>query len=828
MLRRWFFAVVVCCATVGAAAPPEGGAASPSGRDPGVADYARTALNVIPSGQYGSVPPPPEAADQAKLYDGLTPLFGNVTRDDLSKYFKSERLGSAGQGPMRAESPALRGVRILRDGFDVPHIYGKSHDAVILGAGWVIAEDRGLLLEQARYNARVAAIDAPGLDAVNLTANLENFEPSAQTENELAKQTKVLLGAGPKGRAVLHDIDAFVAGINTYYRQTGNPARPWTRNDVYALDALKGQFVGEGGGDEAARSMFLSGLQAQLGPDQGQKVFNDLREASDPETPVSVPGSTAFQSPPRSTKGNVVLDNGSFTPTAMADPPNAPPAVAPTASPTQASNVLMVSSGRSTNHHPLMVAGPQIGYYYPGFTLEMDLHGPGIDARGATSAPFPGYILIGRSADYAWSLTSAGLDIIDTYVETLCGGSDTKYLYKGRCRDMNTFDAGTLNGSPVAFQRTVHGPVIGYATVHGERVAVARKRASYGRDALDLLLYRDLTLGKVHNVHDFFAAANQSPQTFNSFYVDDRDIGVFTSGRVPIRPPDVDPGLPIDGRGGHEWRGFVPFDRHPQGIDPPDGQIVNWNNKTIAGYRAADDNWSLGALQRVQLLTNNLGRGGSQTLASLTTAMNKAATQDVRAIEFEPILAAVLRTGPAPSPREEQMLQILDQWRRRGGSRLDVDLDGTIDDPGAAILDAAWPKLAQAWAGPVLGPLTPQFASIVTPYSAPPGGQYDGWHIYMDKDLRTLLGRPVKGAYRTRYCGNGDLAACRDALWGALQAAGDQLAAAQGSDPTAWRADATHERITFKPGLLPFTMRYTNRPTGIQQLITFTGHRPDH
>ena len=113
-------------------------------------------------------------------------------------------------------------------------------------------------------------------------------------------------------------------------------------------------------------------------------------------------------------------------------------------------------------------------------------------------------------------------------------------------------------------------------------------------------------------------------------------------------------------------------------------------------------------------------------------------------------------------------------------------------------------------------------------YSAPPGGQYGGWHIYMDEDLRTLLGRRVKGAYQTRFCGNGDLAACRDALWTALQAAGDELAAAQGPDPAAWRADATHERITFEPGLLSFTMRYTNRPSGIQQLITFTGHRGDH
>ena len=32
--------------------------------------------------------------------------------------------------------------------------------------------------------------------------------------------------------------------------------------------------------------------------------------------------------------------------------------------------------------------------------------------------------------------------------------------------------------------------------------------------------------------------------------------------------------------------------------------------------------------------------------------------------------------------------------------------------------------------------------------------------------------------------------------------------------------------MQFVPGLLPYTMRYTNRPTGIQQVITFTGHRP--
>jgi hypothetical protein len=76
--------------------------------------------------------------------------------------------------------------------------------------------------------------------------------------------------------------------------------------------------------------------------------------------------------------------------------------------------------------------------------------------------------------------------------------------------------------------------------------------------------------------------------------------------------------------------------------------------------------------------------------------------------------------------------------------------------------------------------------------------------------------------WRTRFCGAGDLAACRASLWAALDAAGNELAASQGPDPAAWRSDATKERIGF--GFLPQSMRWTNRPT-FQQVISFSSHR---
>ena len=175
-------------------------------------------------------------------------------------------------------------MTIERDSYNVPHVTGATHDDGVWAAGWIAAEDRGLLLSQARYNSRVAAIDAPGLDALSLITSLQELRPSQQTEDEIAKQTDQLVAAGPEGVAVLHDIDTFIAGINDYYAANSPATAPFTRNDIYALNALKGQFVGQGGGDEARRSQFLGGLEQRLGKKKGFSVFNDLRQFKNPET----------------------------------------------------------------------------------------------------------------------------------------------------------------------------------------------------------------------------------------------------------------------------------------------------------------------------------------------------------------------------------------------------------------------------------------------------------------------------------------------------------------------------------------------------------------
>jgi acyl-homoserine lactone acylase PvdQ len=232
------------------------------------------------------------------------------------------------------------------------------------------------------------------------------------------------------------------------------------------------------------------------------------------------------------------------------------------------------------------VAGPQIGYTYPQLTMEADVKGPGYQARGATAPGWPGTILIGRGPDFAWSLTSAGSDLIDTFAETLCGGSRIRYRYKGKCRRMGRVDAGVVKGSGrIVYNTTVHGPVVAYARSHGKLIALSRKRASFGRDILWQLPFRDMTLGKVRGTKSFFKSIARSPFTFNVGYADDRDIAMYSAGRLPLRDPRVDPRLPTNGNGHYEWRGFLRASKHPHQVNPPSGLLVNWNNRPAPGWR---------------------------------------------------------------------------------------------------------------------------------------------------------------------------------------------------------------------------------------------------
>jgi acyl-homoserine lactone acylase PvdQ len=782
------------------------------------------AYYILPPGNYGGLPTNDDSLDQLPLYDGLTPLRGDVTDADIDELFLPADFEPVGE---TFEEPTGRpGTTIIYDEFGVPHITGETREDLAFGAGWVGARDRGLLIDLGVGPARVAVADVPGIDAFSLVTSGQRFTPSEQTEQLVTDQVQLLIDTyGEEGEEIIADAQAYADGINAYREANGIVRPPMSVNDVIATTAFIGSIFGAGGGGEATNAEFLAALQNRLGDEQGRAVWNDLLQTDDPEAPTTI--EERFEYPTLTggeVTGSVVIDEGSlisldprepaegaapevvqagYLPDYLYDATDAPPA-------RTASNWLTIAPEASDNDTVLAVMGPQLGYYYPEIVQQIRLSGPGIEAQGAGVPGLAMYLLIGRTEDYAWSLTSANQDVRDVYVEILCepdGSAPTRtsghYEYDGECVPFERFDAGTLGNDPIEYPVSVHGPVVGTATVDGAPVALTRKRSTFGRDALNLAALKDMTEGDAPTPEAFFDVANRFGFTFNWGYVNRSDIAYFASGRLPVRAEGLDRRLPTLGTGEYEWQGFLERDEHPHAIGHPSGRLLNWNNQSAPGFMHGDDNL-YGSWHRVE----NFDQWPDRVdLAGVVGVMNRAATEDTRSTVW-PVISDVLAGGEAPSPLAADVVALLDAWVADDAPLLDADEDGSYDSAGALVLDRLFDRLAFAVVRPIFGELIDDGVEI---------RGVDAESV-VDKDLRTLLGQPVEGPFAVAYCGAGDLATCQVDLWATVDAVAAELATEFGDDPAAWLGEAL--RISFVPGLIPTDFRATNRPT-FQQLLEF-------
>jgi acyl-homoserine lactone acylase PvdQ len=776
------------------------------------------AFYILPPGNYGGIPTNDDSLDQLPLYDGLTPLRGDVTDADIEELFLPQDFEPV--GATREEPTGRPGLTILYDDYGVPHITGESRADVAFGAGWVTARDRALLLDLGRGPSRVAVADVPGIDAFSLVTSAQPFTPSAAAEQLVSDQVEALIETyGEEGEEIIADAQAYVDGVNAYSEANGIVREPFTVNDVVAVTAFIGSIFGAGGGSEAENAVFLSSLEAALGTDQGRSVWEDYMQSDDPESPTTIDERFEYGAlTGGEVTGSVAIDAGSvvsldlraaagqpqgFGAGAFYDAAGTPPA-------RTASNWLMVAPEASANATSLAVMGPQLGYFYPEIVQQMHLKGPGVEAQGIAVPGLAMYLLIGRTRDYAWSLTSAGQDVRDVYAEVLCepdGSAPTResdhYEFEGECIPFEQFDAGTLGDLPLVYPISVHGPVIGTATSEGRPVALTRKRSTFGRDVLNLAALKGMTEGRADTAEAFFETANRFEFTFNWGYANRDGIAYFASGRLPVRPAGLDRRLPTLGTGKYEWEGFLEQDEHPHADGHPSGRLLNWNNQSAPGFMHGDGNL-YGPWDRVE----NFDQWPDEAdLTDVVGIMNRAATEDVRSSVW-PVVSEVLAGGDGPSALAEEVVDLLDEWVADDAPRLDADEDGFADSSGPLLLDEVLPAVIDAARAPVLGPALAAGVRV----------RGIGDVSVLDKDLRTVLGQPVDGEFNVRYCGAGDLERCRADLWAAVEAVAARLAAERGPDPTTWLPEG--QRLTFTPGLIPDDFRATNRPT-YQQVLEF-------
>ena len=358
------------------------------------------------------------------------------------------------------------------------------------------------------------------------------------------------------------------------------------------------------------------------------------------------------------------------------------------------SNALLVSGANSASGHPLAVFGPQVAYFAPQILMEEDLHGPGIDAKGAA---FPGvnlYVQLGHGRDYAWSATSAGQDIIDTFAVPLCDA--THYRFRGQCLPIevlerknawtpNLADQTPAGAETLHAERTKLGLVAGRGTYKGRKMLYTVLRSTYQHEvdsAVGFSLFNEP--GAIRSPQDFQRAASNIGYTFNWFYIDAKHIAYFNSGNNPVRAKGTTGQLPMAST--KEWRDFnpdlntaryTPFGAHPQVVDQP--VLTSWNNRQAPGYAGADSNL-FSSVFRSQMLDRQLAlrlKGGHKlTLPEMVDAMEQAGTTDLRGMTSLPLALRIL--GTPKDPALAAAVAKLKAWSASGTHRIDRNRDGDL------------------------------------------------------------------------------------------------------------------------------------------------------
>ena len=456
----------------------------------------------------------------------------------------------------------------------------------MFGLGYVGAEDRLFFMDVLRHAGRGRAVE------LRRRRRTRRWTPNVggralHRGRPRAPGRRPAEVPRPAGRSrSSRDAENYLAGVNQYILEAKlDPTKlpgeyaaigargpePFKPADIIATASMVGGIFGKGGGKELEFSQLADALEARFGKRDGRARLQGLprrrgrRGARDRvRAALPVPGAAEAadgRRPPR--PGHAEAQRQPATTGALL----------PRHSRCAPRTRCWCAAPNRESGHPLMVAGPQVCYFNPQILMEQGVHapatadGPGIDAQGASFVGINLYVQLGRGRDYAWSATSAGQDIIDTFALELC--DDTHYRFRGRCEPIEVLEK-TNRWLPNLGRPDPPGSQTAARRAHQAR---ARRRARQGaRQAGDLhqaaldLLPRGRQRRRLHGLQharggasdtaSFQRAAAKIGYTFNWFYADAEHIAYFNSGLNPVRADDVNHDFPVAAK--YEWQRLEP------------------------------------------------------------------------------------------------------------------------------------------------------------------------------------------------------------------------------------------------------------------------------
>ena len=455
-----------------------------------------------------------------------------------------------------AERGAKYDVRILRDAWGVPHVFGKRDADAAFGLAYAHAEDDFMTTQQTLLAARGLLASVYGKDAAPNDYMVQLLRiwdvVDSQYDHDLAPETRAILDAYADGLnvyAALHPKEVLSAEIF-----------PVTGKDVVAGSVHKSPLFFDL--DDTLAELFASERQREVSPRLLSGLFQPDTKNESLERGVNKGDKTGW----------LGFDFDSL----------------------YGSNTFSIGPGRTPDGSTYLAVNSH--QPWEGATTWYEAHVHSEEGWDMTGALFPGspVIIHGHNRNLGWAFTVNHPDLADVYVLDINPQNPNQYRFDGKWMDLEVRQAPikvrlfghlAINVKQEVLW-SVYGPVV--RQPHG---VYALRYAGYGKVNIWEQLYR---MNKARDFSEWQAAMKDGGlPNFNVGYADrEGNIYYLYNAMLPVRSENYDWQMYLPGDTSETlWTEYLAFEDLPQVFNPPSAFVQNCNStpfQTTLGHSNPD------------------------------------------------------------------------------------------------------------------------------------------------------------------------------------------------------------------------------------------------
>ena len=551
-------------------------------------------------------------------------------------------------------------VEIVRDNANVPHIFGETDADVYFALGYAHAQDRLWQMTMLRRTVQGRLSELFGERTLRIDTLMRRLDLYGAARESVAAQdapTTQALEAYAAG------VNAWLAEVNAGARGRGapemwlfnHPVAPWQPADSIAV--IKLMALQQSG--QIENEVLRARTSLILGDERVNDILPDAPGAPTaalPEYASLIEGTTRYAQNTRMP----------FDPLS----PLRPRQLA------GASNAWAAGISRSATGSTLLANDPhgQLTAPTQWYLARLELETGGVIGGTIPGVPL---VMVGRSADLGWGLTSSYLDDQDVFIEEVNAQDPTQYRTADGWASFETRDSIiTVRDSAavtVKLQWTQNGPVIppdqfDLGTIRPPGHVTALSWTALSRK--DTTISAAMGLMRARNVRQAIAAAQSYIAPSQVLTLADRNgIAMKLIGAMPARDPahQSQGRMPTYGYiPTNQWQGVLPYADNPEFVNPAGGIVGNTNNKIVDRPFPNHVTFDWGDTQRINRWRRLMQVREVHTRESFIEAQLDTVSYTARALL--PLVGADLWfTGEAapegtPERQRQLALQMLSEW----------------------------------------------------------------------------------------------------------------------------------------------------------------------